>query len=95
MARTTLDQKIAKLEAELKNAKAAKSKEARTERTGQLVSVGIMIEQVYKAFSKSEREKMRSWAERLDNRNKTRAQAFFDRVEAEVQKKNDSSDVPE
>lgn len=81
MARTTLDQRIAKLEAELKNAKASKTKEARKERNGQLMSFGIMLEQKYKSLPEAERAKIRAWAESLDTRNKTRVQAGFTRLE--------------
>ncbi|MGL4334433.1 MAG: hypothetical protein ACRCSC_05150 [Lactococcus garvieae] len=44
MSETVLDKKIARLEAELKNAKATKTKEARKERNGQLMALGILIE---------------------------------------------------
>ena len=82
MAKTTIDKKIARLEAELKNAKAAKSKEARQERNNQLVSFGIMLEQKYRSLPEAERAKIRSWAENLDERNKGRVLAGFERIEA-------------
>lgn len=84
MARTTLDQKIARLEAELKNAKASKSKEARQERNSQLISFGIMLEQNYKILPEAERAKIREWVENLDARNKAKVQAGFDRVETSL-----------
>lgn len=81
MARTTLDQKIAKLEAELKEAKASKSKEARQERNNQLMAFGIMLEAKYKAALETDRKKMRGWIEGLDERNKSRVLAGFDRLD--------------
>ena len=84
MAKTTIDAKIARLEAELKNAKAAKSKEKRQERNNQLVSFGIMLEQKYKSLTEPERAKIRGWVENLDDRNKARVLAGFERVEASL-----------
>lgn len=84
MARTTIDQKISRLEAELKNAKAMKNKEARRERNRQLVSFGIMLETKYKTLSEAERVKIRAWAESLDTRNKERIQAGFMRLDQEL-----------
>lgn len=84
MARTTIDQKIARLEAELKNAKASKSKEARQERNSQIMGFGIMLEQKYKILPEAERAKIRAWAENLDARNKGRVLAGFDRIEASL-----------
>lgn len=89
MARTTLDQKIAKLEAELKNAKASKSKEARQERNNQLMAFGIMLEAKYKAIPETERAKMRGWADGLDERNKSRVLAGFARLDKLHPLKND------
>lgn len=90
MARTTLDQKIAKLEAELKEAKASKSKEARKERNNQLISFGIMLERKYKSLDAEGREKICSWAESLDARNKTRVQAGFARLEQDIKNAEDT-----
>lgn len=91
MARTTLDQRIAKLEAELKNAKASKGKEARKERNGQLMSMGIMLAQTYKQLTLGDREKVRSWAENLDQRTKTRVIALCDSLDAEIIKKEETN----
>lgn len=82
MLKTTIDAKIERLEAELKNAKRAKTKEERRERNNQLVAFGIMLEQKYKNLSPQERSKIRDWAETLDERNKKRALAGFERLEA-------------
>lgn len=81
MTQTTLDKKIARLEAELKNAKASKSKEARKERNNQLMAFGIMLEQRYKNGLKEEREKIRSWVDVLEERNKDRCLAGFLRLD--------------
>lgn len=81
MARNTIDEKIAKLEAELKNAKATKSKVARKERNNQLVAFGIMLEQKYKNLPEAEQVKIRGWADSLDERNKARVKAGFSRLE--------------
>lgn len=92
MARTSIEDKIARLEAELKNAKAQKSKAARTERNNQLMSFGIMLEMKYKSLPESERVKIRAWAEMLDERNQTRAKAGFARLE---EKKGEAGVVSE
>lgn len=62
MTKTALDKKIARLEAELKNAKASKTKEARKERNNQLMAFGIMLERSYKEISESHRKSIRYWA---------------------------------
>lgn len=84
MARTTIDQKIARLEAELKNAKASKSKEARQERNSHIMGFGILFEQKYRSLDAEGRVKMRAWAENLDARTKARVLAGFERVEASL-----------
>lgn len=94
MARTTLDQKIAKLEAELKDAKASKTKEARKERNNQLISFGIMLERKYKSLDAEGREKIQAWAENLDARNKARVQAGFARLEEETDSAEDTPPAP-
>ena len=81
MARTTIDDKIARLEAELKTAKASKSKEARKERNSQLVSFGIMLETKYKELTPIGREKLKTWASTLDERNKEKVLAGFERLD--------------
>lgn len=81
--KTQLDKKIEKLEAELKKAKAKKMATSRQERNGQLVSLGILIERNFKAFSPSEKEKIRTLAEALDERNRGRCLAAFARFEEE------------
>ena len=82
MASTTLDDKIARLEAALKNAKAEKSKEARLKRNQQLIAFGIGLELKYKSLSPEEREEVKSWFTELDERNKTRAFAGFFRLDS-------------
>lgn len=84
MARTTLDQKIAKLEAELKNARASKTKEGRKERNSQLISLGIFFERIYRGLDADGKAKMRETAENLDARNKGRVLAAFDRIESSL-----------
>lgn len=94
MSRTTLDQKIAKLEAELKNAKASKSKEARQERNNQLMAFGIGLEMKYKSLPEAERAKIRGWFADLDTRNKQRAEAGFSRLDSGLTRKEISSEPP-
>lgn len=84
MVRTTIDEKIARLEAELKNAKATKSKVARKERNSQLVAFGIMLEQKYKSLPEIERAKIRGWIDTIDERNKARVEAGFSRLDEEL-----------
>ena len=81
MADTRLDAKIARLEAELKNAKAEKTKEARLERNSQLIAFGIGLELRYKSLSPLEREEIKNWFTELDERNKARAFIGFSRLE--------------
>lgn len=80
MTKTALDKKIARLEAELKNAKASKSKEARKERNNQLMAFGIMLEKKYRSLDKNEQTKIKEWAESLDERNKSRVLAGLARL---------------
>lgn len=94
MARTTIDQKIAKLEAELKNAKASKSKEARQERNNQLMAIGIMLEMKYKSLSELERKKIQGWTDGLDERNTSRVKACFARLESGITREEISSEPP-
>lgn len=86
MTKTALDKKIARLEAELKNAKASKSKEARKERNNQLMAFGIMLELLYKNPNMTTigQDKIKSWANKLDERNKKRVLAGFARLDAEL-----------
>lgn len=81
--KTRLDEKIEKLEAELKRAKAKKMQTSRQERNGQLVSLGILIERNFKMFSAMEKEKLRGLAATLDERNRGRCLAAFTRFEEE------------
>ena len=82
MAKTSIDQKIARLEAELKTAKAAKTKEGRQERNSQLMSFGIMLETKYKTLPEAERAKIREWMTGLDERNRARVEAGFTRLDS-------------
>ena len=81
MAKTTLEEKIAKLEAELKNAKASKTAKQRKERNQQLIAFGIGLELKYKSLPDAEKAKIRAWFESMDERNKARAIAGFERLE--------------
>ncbi len=83
MAKTTLEEKIAKLEAELKNAKASKTAKQRKERNQQLIAFGIGLELKYKSLPDSEKAKIRAWFDSMDERNKARAIAGFDRLDAQ------------
>lgn len=81
MTKTSIDQKIARLEAELKTAKAAKTEKGRKERNSQLMSFGIMLETKYKTLPEAERAKIRGWMNGLDDKTKARAEAGFSRLE--------------
>jgi hypothetical protein len=82
MPKLSLEDKIARLEADLKEAKARKHTETRKARNGQLVAFGILLETKYAELPPTERAKIRSWADGLDKRNQERALAGFDRLEA-------------
>jgi hypothetical protein len=82
MTKRTLEDTIARLEADLKEAKARKHSEARKARNGQLVAFGILLENKYVGLPATERAKFRSWADDLDKRNRERVLAGFDRLEA-------------
>lgn len=83
MAKTTLEEKIAKLEAELKNAKASQNAKQRKERNQQLIAFGIGLELKYKSLPDAEKAKIRAWFDSMDERNKARAIAGFDRLDAQ------------
>lgn len=83
MAKTTLEEKIAKLEAELKNAKASKTAKQRKERNQQLIAFGIGLEIKYKSLPDAEKAKIRAWFDSMDERNKARAIAGFERLDAQ------------
>ena len=89
MPNTTLDAKIARLEAALKNAKAEKTKQARRERNQQLIAFGIGLELKYKSLSPMEKENIKSWFIELDDRNKIKAFAGFSRLDS-LEKENPS-----
>lgn len=84
MNKTTLDEKIARLEAELKNAKANKNKESRQERNNQLMAFGIGLETKYKSLPEAERVKIKAWFNELDDRNKARALSGFARLDSSL-----------
>ncbi len=81
MAKTSLENKIARLEADLKEAKAMRHNEARKDRNAQLIAFGIMLETKFNNLPPAEREKVRTWADGLDKRNKERALAGFARLD--------------
>lgn len=87
MAKTSLEDKIVRLEADLKEAKARKHVETRKARNAQLVAFGIMLETQFNKLPVTERAKIRSWADGLDKRNRERALAGFERLD-ETQKRN-------
>ena len=83
MARSTLAEKIAKLEAELKETKASANRAKRKERNKQLMALGIYLERLYKERSAEGREKMRSQLESaaLDDRVRRLALDGFNRLD--------------
>lgn len=80
MAATRLEERVKKLEADLRQTKARISKEKRQERNGQLVSMGILFEQSFKTMTPEEKAKWKIRASSLDERNKSRVDAFFLRL---------------
>lgn len=94
MTKTSIDQKIARLEAELKTAKAAKTKNGRQERNSQLMSFGIMLETKYKTLPEAERAKIRGWMTGLDDRNRARVEAGFTRLDSMQSSDGDSYSSP-
>lgn len=91
MAKRPLEDKIARLEADLKEAKARKQAEIRKARNVQLVAFGILLETIFNKLPIAERIKIRSWADALDKRNRERALAGFERLD-EAQKQNPAKD---
>ena len=87
MAKTSLENKIARLEADLKEAKARKHAATRKDRNAQLMGFGILLETKFNKLPMGERAKIRSWADELDKRNRERALAGFERLD-EAQKRN-------
>lgn len=86
MAKLSLEDKIARLEAELKETKAAANRVKRKERNKQLMALGIYMERLYKERSAEGRSKMRTQLESaaLDNRVKTMALSGFSRIDEEA-----------
>lgn len=86
MAKLSLEDKIARLEAELKETKAAANRVKRKERNKQLMALGIYMERLYKERSAEGRSKMRTQLESaaLDNRVKTMALSGFSRIGEEA-----------
>jgi len=95
MAKTTIEQKIARLEAELKNAKAEKSQATRKERSNQLTAFGIMLERKYKTLDADGRAKIRAWLDCLasnDTRNRERVQDGFARLDGSMDDGKDGTE---
>ena len=86
MAKSTLAEKIARLEAELKETKAAANRAKRKERNKQLMALGIYLERLYKEQSTERRAKMRSQLENatLDERVKQLALDGFTRIDEQA-----------
>jgi len=80
MARPTLDERLRKAEGRFKEMRAKKSKQRREERTGQLVSLGILVEQAFSKLSPGAKAELKTAASALDERNKGRAFAAFERI---------------
>jgi hypothetical protein len=93
MAKASLENKIARLEADLKEAKAMRHSEARKDRNAQLIAFGIMLETKFNNLPIAEREKVRTWADALDTRNKERVLAGFARLDQA--KKHEIADYEE
>ena len=75
--------KIAQLQARIEKEKALLNSAARKERTGQLVSAGVLLELIYTNTTAEGREKIKSQAEKYlkDNRNLQRTRAMFERLD--------------
>lgn len=81
MAKMSLDEKIAHLEKELKNAKAERSTSERKKRNWQLMAFGILLETKYKTLPEHERAKIRGWADSLNKQTQARALEGFSRLD--------------
>ena len=94
MSTTRLEKQVEKLEAELKEKKAQISREKRKERGGQLVALGIMVEQAFRRLAPAEKSRLQSWAEPLDPRNKQRVLAAFERMSEEAKEPEAAAEMP-
>ena len=96
LPRKTLAEKMANLQLQkqkLAQKAAALSKEARKERTGQLIAWGIMVESRYRNAVPEHRERLISAArEFLKDRNLSRALAGFVRLDDEISQEKTSQE---
>lgn len=91
MAKMSLDEKIARLEKDLKNAKAKRSTTERKKRNGQLMAFGILLEAKYKTFPEHERAKIRAWADSLTKQTQARALEGFARLDSATEKETETN----
>lgn len=79
------EKKIAELKARLQKEEARLATDLRKKRTGELVSWGVMIEEIFKSTDENGREKLIESAHKhLKNRNLDRALAGFERLKSEL-----------
>ena len=94
--RRTLAEKMLSLQRQkqkLAQKAAALNKEARKERTGQLIAWGIMVEAQYRNASPDQKERLISAArEFLKDRNLSRALAGFARLDGEIAQEKTSQE---
>lgn len=74
-------QKIAQLKARLQKEESRLNQSQRKERNGQLIALGVLVEEVFKAGDEAGRQKLIESAKKhLKDRNLTRAFAGFERL---------------
>lgn len=73
--------KIAQLKAQLQKEEARLNQDKRKERNGQLIALGVLVEEMYKSGDETARQKWLDGAKKhLKDRNLTRALAGFERL---------------
>lgn len=73
--------KIAQLRAQLQKEEARLSKDKRKDRNGQLIALGVLVEEIFKTGDEAERQKLIESAKKhLKDRNLMRAFSGFERL---------------
>lgn len=83
----TREEKIARLKAQLQKEEYRLKEDSRKERNGQLVALGVLVEQMFKVGDNASRQKWEEGAKKhLEGRNLERVLAAFERLEKESKK---------
>ena len=80
MSRKALDEQLQKAEARMKELTAKKSKQKREERHAQLMSLGLLIEQIFTKLTPEIKAELQAAATALNERDKGRVLAAFERL---------------